>query len=50
MKSEWKQTENNQRAKFYNLTAGGRKQLTSEQSRWNQMSGAITGLMNRGEA
>ena len=50
VKSEWKQTENNQRAKFYNLTAAGRKQLASEQSRWNQMTGAIAGLMNRGEA
>jgi len=50
VKSEWKQTENNQRAKFYSLTAAGRKHLASEQSRWNQMTGAIAGLMNRGEA
>src|SRR5206468_3397972 len=50
VKSEWKQTENNQRAKFYNLTAAGRKHLAAEQSRWNQMTGAIAGLMNRGEA
>ena len=50
VKSEWKQTENNQRAKFYNLTAAGRKQLAVEQSRWHQMTGAIAGLMNRGEA
>ena len=50
VKSEWKQTENNQRAKFYNLTAAGRKQLAAEQSRWHQMTGAIAGLMNRGEA
>jgi PadR family transcriptional regulator PadR len=50
VKSEWKQTEKNQRAKFYALTAAGRKQLTAEQTRWNQMSMAIAGLMNRGEA
>src|SRR3989449_10579562 len=50
VKSEWKQTENNQRAKFYNLTAAGRKHLAAEQSRWHQMTGAIAGLMNRGEA
>jgi len=50
VKSEWKQTENNQRAKFYSLTAAGRKHLASEQSRWNQMTGAIAGLMKRGEA
>ena len=50
VKSEWKQTDNNQRAKFYNLTAAGRKHLAAEQSRWHQMTGAIAGLMNRGEA
>jgi DNA-binding PadR family transcriptional regulator len=50
VKSEWKQTDKNQRAKFYGLTAAGRKQLTAEQTRWNQMSAAIAGLMNRGEA
>jgi PadR family transcriptional regulator PadR len=43
---EWKQTENNQRAKFYRLTAAGRKQLTLEQTRWNRMSAAIAALMS----
>ena len=46
VKAEWGQTENNQRAKFYSLTAAGRKQLTAEQSRWNQMSAAIAALMS----
>jgi len=32
--SEWGVTENNQRAKFYRLTAAGRKQLTVEESKW----------------
>jgi len=50
IKSEWKQTENNQRAKFYSLTATGKKQLVAEQSRWAQMAAAIAHLMNRGEA
>jgi len=45
VKAEWKQTENNQRAKFYSLTAAGRKQLALEQSRWNQMIAAIGALM-----
>src|SRR2546428_3431268 len=36
VKSEWKQTENNQRAKFYNLTAAGRSDLLVEQGRWKQ--------------
>jgi transcriptional regulator len=34
IKSEWKLSENNQRAKYYQLTAAGKKQLSSEQSRW----------------
>lgn len=46
VKAEWGQTENNQRAKFYSLTAAGRKQLAAEQSRWNQMSAAIAALMS----
>lgn len=46
IKSEWGTSENNQRAKFYRLTAAGKKQLHSEQSRWKQMSEAIARLMN----
>ena len=45
LKSEWRQSENKQRAKFYSLTAAGRKQLAAEQSRWEQMSAAIASLM-----
>lgn len=44
--SQWKQTEANQRAKFYRLTATGKKQLLSEQSRWKQMVDAVAGIMN----
>ncbi len=50
LKAEWKQSENNQRAKYYNLTAAGRKQLAAEQTRWNRMSAAVAGLMNPKEA
>ena len=50
VKAEWRQTENNQRAKFYSLTATGKKQLAEEQGRWARMSAAIGGLMARGEA
>lgn len=46
IKSEWGVTENNQRAKYYQLTAAGKKHLTSEHDRWKQMSSAIAGLMN----
>jgi DNA-binding PadR family transcriptional regulator len=52
VKSAWKQSENKQRAKYYSLTPAGRKHLVNEQTRWNQMSAAIAGLMaaKRGEA
>jgi len=50
VKAEWRQTENNQRAKFYSLTATGKKQLAEEQGRWARMSAAIAGLIARGEA
>jgi PadR family transcriptional regulator, regulatory protein PadR len=50
VKSHWGTSEHNQRAKFYQLTTTGKKQLTRERSRWNQMSAVIGGLMNRGEA
>jgi|SRR5579871_619963 len=45
IRSEWKQTENKQRAKFYSITASGRKRLNEEQTRWNQLSLAIASLM-----
>jgi transcriptional regulator len=43
--SEWKQTESNQRARFYKITAAGKEQLTSDHSRWQQMVEAITAVM-----
>src|SRR5437867_10722335 len=36
--ARWRLSEYKQRAKYYQLTAAGRKQLTSERSRWNQLS------------
>jgi transcriptional regulator len=39
--SYWGASENNRKAKFYRLTAEGRKQLVRETSRWRQMTGAI---------
>ena len=46
--SEWGLSENNRKAKFYKLTAAGKRQLTSEASRWRQMARAIALVM--GEA
>ena len=50
IKSEWRPSEHNQRAKYYQLTAAGRKHLETEHSRWNQLSAAIAGLMEPGES
>ena len=42
---EWKQTENNRRARYYRLTSAGRKRLAVERSRWEQMAAAISRVM-----
>jgi PadR family transcriptional regulator, regulatory protein PadR len=39
--SYWGTSENNRKAKFYKLTAAGRKQLLAETGRWRQLVGAI---------
>ena len=39
--AEWGTSENNRRAKFYRLTAAGRRQLKAEASQWEQVSVAI---------
>src|SRR5204862_73653 len=43
--AEWGQSENNRRAKFYRLTARGRKQLQVEELHWNAMCAAIARVM-----
>ncbi len=39
--SAWRASENNRRAKYYRLTAAGRRQLKQEKSQWNRVAGAI---------
>ncbi|HLH05293.1 MAG TPA: PadR family transcriptional regulator [Bryobacteraceae bacterium] len=41
IKAEWRESENNRRAKYYSLTAAGRRQLKSELENWRRLSGAI---------
>jgi transcriptional regulator len=45
VKSEWKTTESNQRAKFYQITAKGKEQLAADHARWQQMVRAIGAIM-----
>lgn len=47
--SEWRQTDNSRRAKYYRLTRAGRKQLEIETANWNRRAGAIQRLL-RAEA
>ena len=39
--SEWGTSDNNRRAKFYHLTAAGRRRLNEETANWNRFAGAI---------
>jgi PadR family transcriptional regulator, regulatory protein PadR len=43
--SEWRQTDNSRRAKFYRLTRPGRKQLEVETMNWNRRASAIARLL-----
>jgi len=42
LKAEWRATENNRRAKYYRLTAAGRRQLEEHRERYNRVSFAVT--------
>jgi transcriptional regulator len=48
--AEWKQTENNRRAKFYSLTRSGRRHLERESANWERLSSAISALVRLEEA
>lgn len=47
LKAEWGTSENNRRAKYYALTAAGRKYLTQEQKHWGRMTAAIARVLER---
>lgn len=48
--SEWGMSENNRRARFYRLTALGRKQLAAEQENWRRITGAVELVLGFAEA
>ena len=48
--SEWGLSENNRRARFYRLTALGRKQLSAEQENWQKITGAVALVLDFGKA
>ena len=43
---EWGQSENKRRARFYKLTAAGRRRLEVEAKKWNQFAEVIGGILN----
>lgn len=43
--SEWGESENKRKAKYYTLTADGRKRLVSEEAKWNRMTEVIAGIL-----
>ena len=46
--SEWRQTENSRRAKFYTLTRSGKRQLEIETADWSRRASAIARLLREG--
>ena len=43
--SEWGESDNKRKAKFYSLTASGRRQLQSETEKWNRMASLIANIL-----
>lgn len=41
IRAEWGASENNRKARYYSLTAAGRRQLQAELANWNRLAGAI---------
>jgi PadR family transcriptional regulator PadR len=46
IRSQWGESENNRRSKFYRLTAAGRKRLTAKTADWARLSEAIGSVLN----
>jgi PadR family transcriptional regulator len=43
--SEWGESENKRKAKYYRLTAEGKRRFESEQEKWNRMAEVIAGIL-----
>lgn len=44
--AEWGESENNRRAKFYRLTAQGRRELQAETENWKRLSSGVAGVLD----
>jgi len=48
LKAEWGTSDNNRRAKFYRLTAEGKKRLETESQRWSRLTAAVAFVLQAG--
>ena len=46
IKGEWGESGNNRRARFYSLTAAGKRQLKAETAKWTDMAAVVAGILN----
>jgi PadR family transcriptional regulator, regulatory protein PadR len=46
IEGEWGESENNRRARFYSLSAAGKRQLKAETARWTDMAAVVAGILN----
>jgi PadR family transcriptional regulator, regulatory protein PadR len=49
IKGEWGESQNNRRARFYSLSAAGRRQLKAETAKWIDMTAVVAGILNKQE-
>jgi PadR family transcriptional regulator, regulatory protein PadR len=47
IKGEWGESDNKRRARFYSLTAAGRRQLKAETAKWIDMAAVVAGILNK---
>jgi PadR family transcriptional regulator, regulatory protein PadR len=47
LKGEWGASENNRRARFYSLTAAGKRQLKAETAKWTDMAAVVAGILDK---
>jgi PadR family transcriptional regulator len=47
IRAQWGASENNRRARFYSLTAAGRRQLNAELENWDRLTGAVNLVLAR---
>jgi PadR family transcriptional regulator PadR len=46
LKSDWGASENNRRARYYSVTAAGRRQLAEEERSWAELTGAVARVLS----